>query len=126
MLIYVLNLQDLVCVCVLRTGLICGVLSCPIQLELMSITKKSSSREGAEEICTWGCKCVVVTNSEGATAFVNSSYVAAENSDQVYGMTASDVLADRKVVLVEHKQSAFPAEVTRIYFICICTLEASH
>ena len=81
-------------------------------MELSSITKKTSNRESAEVVCGWGCKCVVVTNSEGAIAYIDSKYVSSENSHQVSDLdSTADITCDLEVNLVEYKQMASTAQV---------------
>ena len=83
----------------------------------MSITNQSTSKEGAEVVCTWGCKCVVVTNSAGATAYVDSAYFAAENDNVICDLNSQcdDEAGSRTVVVAERNQKASTAEVLRTH-----------
>lgn len=78
----------------------------------MSITKQSSSREGAEVVGGWGCKCIVVTNSEGSIAYIDPKYLSPENNQQVAQLdTTTEVCTERGARLVEHRQKATSAVV---------------
>ena len=88
-----------------------------IQIELLSITNHTTSKGGAEVVCGWGCKCVVVTNSSGATAHIDSSFLSADLKQVVCGLNrvGDDVSGDLdidEVSIEELHQSASPAQVS--------------
>lgn len=76
------------------------------ELELLSITNVSSNEEGASIVCGWGCKCVVVTNSEGATAYTKNIYVSSEDNKLLHGLHTVDVHPEVCGVISHHQKAS--------------------
>jgi hypothetical protein len=63
-------------------------------------------------ISKWGCKCIVLTTSKGATAYIDSTFISPENRNQVIGL---EILIEsgneQEKVIIEYSQKAATVEV---------------
>ena len=80
-------------------------------MELLAITNRSTNKEGADVLRGWGCKCIVVTDSTGASAFIGSELLLDDKSKVAFQHDPKCLASESADNMIEIRQRASSAEV---------------